>query len=351
MKAQRAPHDARQSLLSLSAAGRRAFAPLEKRSQEQAATLLNTLPAPQQQEVVGAARRIETLLAETAPQPAELRPLASGDLGWVVSRHGALYAQEYGWDLRFEAKVARIAADYVDQLDIARESAWVAESAGTRLGCVFLVQARDENSGAVEPGVAQLRMLLVEPAARGQGLGKRLTAVCEGFARAKGYTRIRLWTHSRLPAAGQRAAPRLRPGPGERDLGEGAGVMNAACPCGSGAPYAACCGRWHAGPLHLQAPDAPALMRSRYSAFVLGLEDYLRDTWHASTRPAAPLQLDLAVRWLGLEVRRSAVQDATHATVEFVARSKQGGRATRLHEVSRFVLEDGRWYYVDGDLH
>jgi SEC-C motif-containing protein len=122
------------------------------------------------------------------------------------------------------------------------------------------------------------------------------------------------------------------------------------CPCDLGRPYADCCGRWHAGALHLQAPDAALLMRSRYSAFVLGLPDYLLATWHESTRPAA-LELDAAgLRWLGLEVRRHAVQDEAHATVEFVARSKQGGRAQRLHETSRFVRESGHWFYVDGDL-
>lgn len=117
-----------------------------------------------------------------------------------------------------------------------------------------------------------------------------------------------------------------------------------ACPCASGATYLACCGRWHAG---APAPDAQALMRSRYSAFVLGLTDHLLATWHPSTRPAS-LTLDAGVTWLGLEVRRHAA-DSDHASVEFVARSKLGGRATRLHETSRFVREAGRWYYVDGD--
>ena len=121
------------------------------------------------------------------------------------------------------------------------------------------------------------------------------------------------------------------------------------CPCGTGQPYAHCCARWHAGPLHLQAPDAALLMRSRYSAYVLGLGSYLRDTWHASTRPAQALQFDLGVHWLGLEVRRHTEQDADHAVVEFVARSKLGGRATRLHETSRFVREAGCWFYFDGD--
>ncbi len=123
-----------------------------------------------------------------------------------------------------------------------------------------------------------------------------------------------------------------------------------ACPCGSGRAYAACCGRWHAGDRHLLAPDAEALMRSRYSAYVLGLGDYLRDTWHASTRPTEPFSFDPALRWLGLEVRHHVHTDDGHAVVEFVARSKLGGRAMRLHETSRFVREGGRWFYVDGAL-
>ncbi len=98
------------------------------------------------------------------------------------------------------------------------------------------------------------------------------------------------------------------------------------------------------------APTAQALMRSRYSAYVLGLADYLHETWHETTRPPQAIAIDPQLRWLGLDVRGAAQQDATHATVEFVARSKHGGRAQRLHEISRFVrLDDGRWVYVDGD--
>ena len=124
------------------------------------------------------------------------------------------------------------------------------------------------------------------------------------------------------------------------------------CPCGLPAAYAACCGRWHAGPLHLQAPDAATLMRSRYSAYVRGLMDYLLATWHPSTRPADRPADDTATRWLGLEIKYHRAQDERHAEVEFVARCRQaGGRATRLHETSRFVREAGRWQYLDGDLH
>lgn len=128
-------------------------------------------------------------------------------------------------------------------------------------------------------------------------------------------------------------------------------VATPPCPCGLPRPYTDCCGRWHAGPQHLQAPDAEALMRSRYSAYVLDLVDYLQATWHPGTRPAVIEPSPPGLRWLGLEVRRHRPVDADHAEVEFVARSKLGGRAHRLHETSRFVREGGRWFYVDGDVH
>jgi SEC-C motif domain protein len=119
------------------------------------------------------------------------------------------------------------------------------------------------------------------------------------------------------------------------------------CPCGNGA-YASCCGALHAG---ATAPDALALMRSRYSAYVLRLADYLLATWHPSTRPASLTFAGDATRWLGLDVKRHAVIDTEHAHVEFIARHRTGGgRAQRLHETSRFVREDGRWSYVDGDV-
>jgi SEC-C motif-containing protein len=121
-----------------------------------------------------------------------------------------------------------------------------------------------------------------------------------------------------------------------------------ACPCGSGRLLAECCGRFHAGEA---APDAESLMRSRYSAYVLGLEDYLLATWHPATRPAG-LELDATPRpqWLGLTVKSHMPLDASHATVEFVARYKLNGRAFRLHETSRFERLDGRWFYVDGEI-
>lgn len=121
-----------------------------------------------------------------------------------------------------------------------------------------------------------------------------------------------------------------------------------ACPCASGRPYADCCGQLHAGG---PAPTAEALMRSRYSAYVLQLSDYLLASWHASTRPATlDLSEDDGTKWLGLEIRRYQLQDEHHAIVEFVARYRIAGRGYRLHETSRFVREDARWFYVDGDM-
>jgi SEC-C motif-containing protein len=125
-------------------------------------------------------------------------------------------------------------------------------------------------------------------------------------------------------------------------------MSGAACPCGSGRALEACCGRLHAGE---PAADAESLMRSRYSAYVLGMEDYLRATWHPTTCPAE-LALDATPRpqWLGLAVKSHTPQDETHATVEFVARYKLNGRAFKLHETSRFKKVDGRWLYVDGEI-
>ncbi len=120
------------------------------------------------------------------------------------------------------------------------------------------------------------------------------------------------------------------------------------CPCGNGKDYAQCCSPFHDGQ---DAPTAEALMRSRYSAYVLALEPYLLDTWHAGTRPPSlDLDQDGATRWLGLEIRRHQRTGPDSAIVEFVARYKVAGRAFRLHEISRFIQEDGRWYYVDGEF-
>ncbi len=201
----RSTTDGREVRLTLTAAGREAFAPLEARSRDQVTELLLALPEPRQQQLLQAMATLEHLLGK-APSPADsapyvLRPHRPGDMGWVVSRHGALYAQEYGLDMSFEALVARLVADFIERFDVRREAGWIAEREGTPLGSVFLVQARDDATGEPEPGTAKLRMLLVEPAARGLGLGGRLVQECERFARLAGYRRITLWTHSALLSA------------------------------------------------------------------------------------------------------------------------------------------------------
>ena len=203
IKSTRSNVDARQLRLSLTAAGRRAFAPLNIRSQADVNGLLVALTEPQQQQLLQAMAIIEKLLGDTAraKAPYLLRPHHAGDMGWVVSRHGALYAIEHQLDLRFEALVARIAADFVERFDARREACWIAERDGANVGSAFLIQARDEATRAPLDGVAQLRMLLVEPAARGLGLGQRLVAECERFARQAGYRKIVLWTNSLLLAA------------------------------------------------------------------------------------------------------------------------------------------------------
>jgi len=205
IKSSRSSDDARQVNLSLSAAGRRAFAPLNTRSQQQVLALLDTLPEAQQQQLLQAFGLAQRLLDDTPPKAAEtawlLRPHRPGDIGWLISRHGALYAHEYGWDMQFESLVARIAADFIDRFDAEREACWIAERDGANVGCVLLVQSRDDSTQDTLPGVAQLRLLLVEPSARGLGIGERLVSECTRFARHAGYQRIRLWTNSVLSAA------------------------------------------------------------------------------------------------------------------------------------------------------
>ncbi|MCO5975282.1 bifunctional helix-turn-helix transcriptional regulator/GNAT family N-acetyltransferase [Ideonella oryzae] len=205
IESSRSAADGRQWLLQLSPAGRAAFAPLDQRSQQQTDALLTRLSDTQQVALLQAFRQVQALLEDPKAKPARgsfiLRPPRPGDMGWVVSRHGALYAREYQFDMSFEALVARIAADFLDRFDPHREACWMAERDGVNLGCVCLVQARDEASAQPIEGTAQLRLLLVEPTARGLGLGERLVAECTRFAVEAGYRRIRLWTHSQLGAA------------------------------------------------------------------------------------------------------------------------------------------------------
>jgi DNA-binding MarR family transcriptional regulator/GNAT superfamily N-acetyltransferase len=201
----RSQEDGRQVRVSLTGAGRKAFSPLDARSQEEVRTLLAALPEPEQVSLVHSLELVRGLLDGSSGRASRtaylMRAHRAGDLGWVVARHGALYAQEYGWDLTFEALVARITADFVERLDASRERCWIAECSGVNVGCVFLVQSRDEATQGPIPGVAQLRLLLVEPAARGMGIGARLIEECTRFARLAGYERIRLWTNSILTTA------------------------------------------------------------------------------------------------------------------------------------------------------
>jgi DNA-binding MarR family transcriptional regulator/predicted N-acetyltransferase YhbS len=208
----RSSRDARRLELNITASGRRALTPLETRARAEVGEWLAALTDAEQQDLLHSMAAVRRLLAPGTPAPCRLRALRSGDIGWVIARHGALYEREYGWDVRFEALVARIAADFVERFDATRETCWIAERDAGNAGCVFLVQARDETTGQPIAGSAQLRMLLVEPAARGMGVGARLVAECERFARERGYERIVLWTHSVLLAARaiyQRAGYRL----------------------------------------------------------------------------------------------------------------------------------------------
>jgi DNA-binding MarR family transcriptional regulator/GNAT superfamily N-acetyltransferase len=187
--------DRRQSLLSLTAKGRMAFAPLDLRSQAEVAAMLGRLSVADQDRVVGAMRTIESALSdERRPEiPCVLRPPRPGDFGWIVSRHGALYGEQYGFDERIEALTAEIVAGFIRNCDPKRERCWIAERDGENVGSVLLVKETGE--------VARLRLLLVEPKARGLGLGARLVEECVRFARAARYRKITLWTHSVLTAA------------------------------------------------------------------------------------------------------------------------------------------------------
>jgi DNA-binding MarR family transcriptional regulator/N-acetylglutamate synthase-like GNAT family acetyltransferase len=192
---QRSAIDARQSHLQLTKEGRQAFAPLDQGASRQVGTMLGRLSDAGRAQLVEAMHTIEGLLAGAEGRSSEivLRGHRPGDMGWVVHRHGVLYAQEYGWDERFEALVAEIAARFIQNFDAARERCWIAEKDGAMAGSVFLVRASDE--------VAKLRLLLVEPWARGSGTGRRLVEECIAFARECGYRKITLWTQEVLLAA------------------------------------------------------------------------------------------------------------------------------------------------------
>jgi DNA-binding MarR family transcriptional regulator/GNAT superfamily N-acetyltransferase len=188
--------DARRVPLSLTVKGRRAYQQLDARSREEVAGMLGTLAAPEQARLVNALQAAEKVLERknsSDEKPVTLRTHRPGDMGWVVQAHGRLYFEEYGWDERFEALVAGIASAFVKNFDKERERCWIAEVDGEPVGSVFVVRKSRT--------VAKLRLLIVEPRARGRGLGRRLVEECIAFARAKGYRKLVLWTQSNLAAA------------------------------------------------------------------------------------------------------------------------------------------------------
>jgi DNA-binding MarR family transcriptional regulator/GNAT superfamily N-acetyltransferase len=220
IKTASSPDDRRKSFLSLTPKGRKVFSPLEQRSNNEVSGMLEKLPEAAQTKLLSAMSEIEGLLShsqisfsqksasqiaaaqQTGPCNSDLRATSApyilrghhpGDMGWVVESHGLLYSKDYGYDERFEALVAGIVAEFIEKLDPARERCWIAEKDGTNVGSVFLVKKSQS--------VAKLRLLLVDPSARGLGIGKRLVDECIPFARDAGYKKIALWTQSELTAA------------------------------------------------------------------------------------------------------------------------------------------------------
>jgi DNA-binding MarR family transcriptional regulator/GNAT superfamily N-acetyltransferase len=195
VRRERSQADARRQVLRLTEQGRVVFDMLDAGAAEQATQLLAGMPDPVQRRVVAAMDTIRAAFADgaTSPSTVVLRAPEPGDLGWVVARHGVLYAAEYGWDETFEGLVARIVGDFAADHDPRREAAWVAEIDGEPVGCVFCV--------AADEATAQLRLLLVEPTARGRGVGRRLVDECVRFARRTGYRSIVLWTNDVLVSA------------------------------------------------------------------------------------------------------------------------------------------------------
>ena len=193
LQAKRAAHDARHQHLTLTDKGRKAFTLIDSRSRDEMAQMLAPLKAKQRGQLVGAMQTVESLLnGDKAPGEIVLREHRVGDMGWVTERHAVLYYEQDGWGAGFEALVAGIVKDFLENFDPKRERCWIAERNGERVGCVFVVN---------DKGEARLRLLLVEPSARGTGLGLRLVEECIAFSREKGYKKLVLWTHSHLTAA------------------------------------------------------------------------------------------------------------------------------------------------------
>ena len=188
-----AREDARRVRLSLTAKGRKAYQQLDGRSRELVAGMLGKLPSTDQARLVGALQAVESVLEKKEQTAITLRSHRPGDMGWIVERHAALYYEQDGWGAAFEALVAGIVKDFLENFDPERERCWIAERGGERVGCVFVVKQ--------SATVAKLRLLIVEPGARGAGLGRRLVDECMAFSRAKGYQKLVLWTHAHLLAA------------------------------------------------------------------------------------------------------------------------------------------------------
>jgi DNA-binding MarR family transcriptional regulator/GNAT superfamily N-acetyltransferase len=188
-----AKEDARRVRLTLTAKGRKAYQQLDSRSRDEVGAMLSKLGAAEQTRLVDALQAVEGVLDKKTGNTVTLRAHKPGDMGWVIGAHGRLYAQEYGWDERFEALVAGIAKDFIERFDPKMERCWIAEMNGEPVGCVFVVKK--------SKSVAKLRLLIIEPRARGIGLGRRLVDECIAFAREKGYRKLVLWTQSNLAAA------------------------------------------------------------------------------------------------------------------------------------------------------
>jgi DNA-binding MarR family transcriptional regulator/RimJ/RimL family protein N-acetyltransferase len=194
IRRRRSEADGRRQIIMLTEKGRDAYRMIDARSADQTRALLDTLTEDDQSRLLDAMDVITRLVADDRPVgPIVIRPPEEGDLGWVVQRHGALYAREFGWDGTFEAYVVRIMAEYVDVPDDDRRAAWIADAGGRRVGCIFCTPLNED--------VAQLRLFLVEPSARGLGVGTRLVDECVRFARRAGYQRMTLWTYDVLAAA------------------------------------------------------------------------------------------------------------------------------------------------------
>lgn len=185
--------DARRRVLNLTQSGRAAVAPLEEASRREIAARLDRLSPDRRARFLEGVRGIRAALSDHAPPEVEFRDLAPGDAGWVIGRHGALYAAEEGYDASFEALVAEILVGYIRSHDPAGERAWIAWEGGRRIGSVFCVRQSDDT--------AKLRLFLIEPDGRGRGLGKRMLAMCMDWARERGYARMVLWTHESHRAA------------------------------------------------------------------------------------------------------------------------------------------------------